>query len=143
MQPQRRHTDFAVYDRLGRPLLWVEVKRIWGLAINVATEYRHWYLENTREQAPFLLVTPDNGFLWAANASDTSYPQETLDMQRELAVYFERTGIHISKVRHQPFEMIVAWWLGDLLDRVHLPVEFSRIGLGSLSGGQIFQERAS
>ena len=135
--------DFVGFDRNGRKALFVEAKRRSGTTSTWAVEMRRTMLARSSPPAEsmFVLVAPDKVYVWMAGASPDAEPA-VIDGQRILGSYFQNAHAAPDKIDPQAFEMLVAWWLEDLVHASPdtLDPDLKRAGLDRFAGVRI--ERA-
>jgi hypothetical protein len=117
--------DSSVVDRHGQLTLVVEVKRKLKASPEWAAAFRHNILAHgTLPKAPyFLMVFPDQLYLWTnANAdSDQSEPTYTIDARPIFQPYLERAGIIVDQISSQSLELIIGFWLREIIYSEDLP----------------------
>lgn len=111
--------DFTIYDQSGRPRAVVEAKRRIGTNGTWAAELRRNWLEHGPLPASdvFILVLPDRVYMWNASAPEEALPDVDLDAGPLLGPYFQRIHVTPEQIRPDAFDMVVAWWLGDIASR--------------------------
>lgn len=108
--------DYRISDPHGHTLAWVEAKRRFGTDDEWAKAWRRHVLEYfPSSDERLLLVLPDRVYGWGESDPD-ALPSFSMDARPVLAPYFERLGIEPENIRPMAFEMLVSWWLSDLLN---------------------------
>lgn len=145
--PQQTYADFTLLDSKGQIGLLVEVKRRWDMTQNKAIEHHAWCLERLASPLPFLLLTPTLGYLWSARSAGQTPPDAVLDLQAELAPYFQRANITPQQVQPFTFELLASRWLSDLIEGKgsHQSVyeALKSVGADSIQGGRLLVEHAA
>lgn len=109
--------DLIVRDDAGDPVFVVEVKNRKGLSAEIATQLRrnlvvHGLLRSARF---FLLVSQDQGFLWAENARDLpdAPPRIEFPMSGVVRRYLPERSSD-ERLRGMELELVILQWLTDL-----------------------------
>ena len=115
--------DIAVYNKSHQLILTVEVKNRFGATTDWAARFRRNLLAHGLYPKAkfFLLVTPENFFLWAGenNSLVETPPNYEAGATEILSPYFERVRLSPKQLNEAELEMLVATWINDLL----FPVE--------------------
>lgn len=124
------HTDIIVFSTSGQPSLAIEVKNKLGTTAEWAAKMRrNLAVHGTLPEAEyFLLALPDRFYLWKGATEDPRDlpPTYEIDAGQVLAAYYERDGLSLDKVSGRAFELLVASWLQDLVQRPDLPSGLSQ-----------------
>lgn len=110
--------DIVAYDNTGKLTLIVEVKNKLGTNSEWAAKMRrniveHGYLPNTRF---FLLALPDHFYLWKDKySSGIEKPTYEINPLVFLKPYLEKPNIKIEKLSEAGFEILITYWLNELL----------------------------
>jgi hypothetical protein len=145
--------DLSVDNRAGQLTLVVEVKRKIGASSQWAASLRSNILAHgTFPKAPyFLMVFPDQFYLWTDADAQLDQSEPTLDARPILQPYLERAGVTAEKISSQSLELIVESWLREIIysENPHEDLDESQhwvIDLGlhaALAGGKIEHEAAA
>lgn len=146
------YADLAVYNKSGQLTLIVEIKNKLGTSTDWAVQLRrNMYAHDSIPAAPFfLLALPDHFYLWMHQASspEDARPSHEADPILFLKPYFDKSGILLSQVTGQSFELIVISWLNQILqartsDDIQNQVWVINSGLfNALSGGYLYSQPA-
>lgn len=124
--------DLSVDNRNGQLTLVVEVKNKLNASPEWAARLRRNILAHgslTFPMAPyFLMVFPDRFYLWTdANVRlDQSEPTYTIDAQPILNRYLEQAGVKADQISGQSLELIVAFWLGEIIHSEKSPEDINK-----------------
>jgi hypothetical protein len=112
--------DLSVDNRNGQRVLVVEVKRKTNVSPEwAATLRRNILAHETFPQAPyFLMVFPDRFYLWSdpKTYQEQNEPTYSIDASSILHPYFERAGVTPDQISGDSLELIVASWLGEIIN---------------------------
>lgn len=112
--------DLVVDDRNGQLTLIVEVKSKMGVSPDWAARFRRNILAHSNFlKAPyFLMVFPDKLYLWVSNEAylDYSEPTYAVDANSIFQPYLDRAGVKAEQISGQSLALIVASWLGEIID---------------------------
>lgn len=120
--------DYRIADANGQTLAWVETKRRFGTDARWAREWRRHILQQFPHfHERLLLILPDRIHGWNTPEPDAA-PSFSIDAVPLFTPYFERLGITSDEIRPMAFEMLVSWWLNDLMDDAssHTPSELAQ-----------------
>lgn len=140
--------DFSVYDRRGRLLAVVEVKRRFGTNPSWAREWHAGVMERMDQPVDVnvVLVAPDRIYIWRPGADESANPDWIIDAGPWFAPYFARLKIPLAAVDPRIFEEIVGLWLRDVVQG-ELPEDSDRGSAGdlleALQGGEVVQQVAA
>ena len=111
--------DIIVNNRDNEPILMVEVKTKLHTSPDWVAQYRrnifsHGDLPSARF---FLFAFPDRFYLWTHNSDPhAGYdPDSAIDARPILGPYFERADVLPEKIRGESFELLIWWWLADVV----------------------------
>lgn len=108
--------DYRIADANGQTLAWVEAKRRFGTDERWAQAWKdHILRQFPRFHERLLLILPDRIHGWNAPEPEAS-PSFSIDAASVFAPYFERLGIAPDEIRPMAFDMLVSWWINDLID---------------------------
>lgn len=109
--------DFAIFDQAGRPRVLVETKKRLAMPATWARDFRRNLLTHGHEgpQSLFAFVTPDRIFTWRSGAPLDAAPDAELDASQLFAPYFSRSHTTPNSIDPTAFEVLVGWWLDDLV----------------------------
>jgi hypothetical protein len=112
--------DLSVNDRNGQLILVVEIKQKLNTSPEWAAEFLHNILAHgTFPKAKyFLLAFPDRFYLWNCDkvSVDISLPTYIIDASELLQPYFERAEVIPKKISGRGFELIISFWLGEIMN---------------------------
>ncbi|NOK36647.1 hypothetical protein HMI49_25905 [Corallococcus exercitus] len=142
----RSRFDFAVYDSAGRLRAQIEAKANPRATRSWAKQF--WNDLEEMERRPsaglFVLITPLRLFIWNVSKVKSGTPTRTIDAEELLAPYFTRAEILPTEINPAAFEMLVSWWLHDLVSlrtNKQPPSSLSRTGLlQALAEGKVVRE---
>ena len=114
------HADITVTSRDGQLVLMVEVKT----RLNTSPAWVAQFRKNIFSHGDmpiaryFLFAFPDRLYLWTHNSieRDKFEPDFIIDAAPLLGPYFERAGVLPEKIRGTSFELLLWWWLADLVE---------------------------
>jgi hypothetical protein len=145
--------DLSVADRNGQLVLVVEIKRKINASPDWASRLRRNILAHgTFPKAPyFLMVFPDRFYLWTNVEAHLaqSEPTYTIDARPILQSYFEQAGVTAEQISGQSLELIVAFWLGEIMHSEQPPENQSQRWLvdsglyAALADGRFEREMAA
>lgn len=117
--------DIAIRDAIGNLAVAVEAKKRLGTDLAWATETHAALVERDAllERVPFLIVTPDRGYLFAG-AGDGGGRE--FDLRQALAPLFARVGTTPAHIHPAAFEALVGQWLDSVLTTATAPADLQR-----------------
>ena len=111
----------TAYNRDNQLVLVAEVKSKLDAAPKWAAQLRRNILAHgTFPNAPyFLMGFPDRFYLWKNTGSNHELlePTYVIDARPILQPYFEQSGVTADQVSGQSLELIVASWLGEVMQK--------------------------
>ena len=111
--------DIVGYDNQGKLTLVVEVKKKLGTDGEWAAKMRHNIVaySSLSKVRFFLLALPDHFYLWKDKSSaKTEKPTYEIDPISVLKPYLEKANLQIEKLSSSGFEMLITFWLNELLE---------------------------
>lgn len=138
--------DFGIFDQSGRPRAFVETKKRLAMPATWARDFRRNLLAHVSggPQGLFAFVTPDRIFTWNSGAPMDAAPDAEVDAGPLLAPYFTRSHTTPSDIDPVAFEVLVGWWLDDLLAGRVQDERLKGTGLEAvLAGGASLRREAS
>jgi hypothetical protein len=141
------HYDFGLIDSTGHLRTIVEAKKRLAMPASWAKEFRRNLLTHTpslASESGFVFVTPDTIFVWRSGAANDATPDAEVDARPILAPYFERSHTSPEQIDPAAFELLVSWWLQDLVSMTTVDERLRGSGLGeNLMGGEVRREVAA
>lgn len=139
--------DLMVYSRNNEPSVVVEIKNKKGASSEWARHFRrNLLLHGGFPQAPyFLLVTPDQLYLWKDAISNPDAPPTEASSTRETLQFF-LDALPSDHVDELSLELVTQAWLSSLTELQDLPSERWVIDSGlydSIRGGHVTLEPAA
>ena len=108
-----RTVDLIIRDKSDNIALMVEVKCKLGVTTKWATEWFEYFSVIRSKSEFFLMVFPDQIFLWKTEGTrnDSSEPDYSVDAEKIFESYFHRIGSSPERISGHGFELMVASWL--------------------------------
>jgi hypothetical protein len=111
--------DLSVNDLNGQLILVVEIKQ----KLNTSPEWAAKFLRNILAHGTFpkakyfLLAFPDRFYLWNCDevSVDISMPTYIIDASELLQPYFKRAEVSPKTISGKGFELIIAFWVGEIM----------------------------